>query len=258
MQHLYQQNIDFAIVNGGHSTVLGASNLDTGITLDLSSISSISVAADNASIEIGTGTRWQDLYQLLDPKRLTVAGARAGTVGAGGFLLGGGISISAPRYGWSCDTLISVNLVLANGSVLLVNQTNHADLFNALKGGGSNFGIATSFNMRSFPATLLQVAFIRFDRQQFPQLMDEISTFNGNAHEDTNASIDVSMAFDPASDDLFAFIMMTRFGKVSESHILQPFFELPHSYQSIEEVTPGAIAYNVDFNNPRGSRYACP
>lgn len=66
MQHLHHHSIDFAIANGGHSTVLGASNLDAVVTLDLSSISSISVAADKASVELGTGIRRLDMYQRLD------------------------------------------------------------------------------------------------------------------------------------------------------------------------------------------------
>lgn len=75
IQYLYHHNIDIAIANGGHSTVSGASNLDAGITLDLSSISSISLAADNFSVKIGPGTGWIDVYHLLDLKELTVAGA---------------------------------------------------------------------------------------------------------------------------------------------------------------------------------------
>jgi hypothetical protein len=255
MHYLHQHRINFAVTNGGHSTVLGASNLDTGVTLDLSSITSISVGADNASLEVGTATLWHDVYRLLDPKGLTVAGARAGSVGAGGFLLGGGISISAPQYGWSCDILISIELVLTNGSVLDVNQTHHADLFKALKGGGSNFGIATSFTMRAFPLASLQVAYIRYDGHQIGQLMHEISDFNANAHKDTKVSLDLSMAFDPVFGKIFAFLMMARFGSISDSHVLQPFFDISHSYESLEEVTPSELAYNVDFNNPKGYRY---
>lgn len=256
VHYMHQHGTDFAINNGGHSTVLSASNLDTGITLDLSYIASISVAADNTSVKIGTGAHWHDVYRLLDPKGLTVAGARAGSVGAGGFLLGGGISISAPQYGWSCDTLISIEVVLANGSVLDVNQTHHADLSKALKGGGSNFGIATSFTMRVLPFTSLQVAYIRYDGHQIGQLMHEIANFNAKAHEDTKVSLDLSMAFNPISGRTFAFLMMTRFGKISESHVLQPFFDISHSYESLEEATPAALGHNVDHNNPKGYRYA--
>ena len=80
-----------------------------------------------------------------------------GIVGAGGFLFGGGISISAPQYGWSCDTLISAELVLADGSVLVVDQTHHAELFKALKGGAAISGsppaspcaLSQSMNCRS-------------------------------------------------------------------------------------------------------------
>lgn len=176
-------------------------------------------------------------------------------MGAGGFLLGGGISISAPRCGWSCDTLTSVELVLANGSVLAVNQTHHAEIFRALKGGGSNFGIATSFTMRSFRISLLQIAFVRYEWYQLSRLMLEVSAFSSKAHEDPNASLDLSMAFDHTSDQVFAFLMVTRFGNISQSQILQPFFDISHSYESVDEVMPGKLAYIVNWNNPRGYRY---
>jgi hypothetical protein len=100
MQHFHLHKTDFAIANGGHPTAFDASNLDAIVTLDLSSISSKSVAADKASVERGTDICRLDMYQLLDSKEFTVAEARAGTVGAGGFLFAGGILISAPKYGW--------------------------------------------------------------------------------------------------------------------------------------------------------------
>ena len=255
VQYLYQHNVDFVVANGGHSTVPGASNLDGGITLDLSSISSISVAADNGSVRIGTGTRWRNVYRSLDPIGLTVAGARAGSVGAGGFLLGGGISISAPRHGWSCDTLESIEVILANGSMLLVNHTHHANLFRALKGGGSNFGIAASFTMRTFPISTLQVAFLRYESHHISRLMDEISAFNSEAHKDPSVSLDLSMAMDPSSNKAFAFLMVTRFGNIPDSHVLQSFFDMSHSYESVKDVTPGGIADTVDLSNPRAYRY---
>ena len=254
VQYLYHHNIDFVVANGGHSIVPGASNLDGGITLDLSSISSISVTTDNASISIGTGARWRDVYQLLDPIGLTVSGARAGSVGAGGFLLGGGISISAPRHGWSCDTLESVEVVLANGSILVVNHTHHASLFRSLKGGGSNFGIATSFTMRTFPISTLQVAFLRYELHQISRLMNEISAINSEAHKDPGVSFDLSVALDPSSNKAFGFLMITRFGNISQSNILQPFFDISHSYESVNDVTPGDLADTVDLSNPRAYR----
>jgi hypothetical protein len=254
VQYLYQHNVDIVVANGGHSTVPGASNLDGGITLDLSALASISVAADNASVRIGTGTRWRDVYRSLDPIGLTVAGARAGSVGAGGFLLGGGISISAPRHGWSCDTLESIEVVLANGSMTSVNHTHHANLFRALKGGGSNFGIATSFTMRTFPFSTLQVAFLGYESHHFGRLMHEISAFNLKAHTDPSISLDLSMAMDPLLNEAFAFLMVTRFGNISYSHILQPFFDIPHSYESVKDVTPGGLADTVDLSNPRAYR----
>ncbi len=81
--------MQFAISSGGHATAFGASNLNDGITLDLSRLNTVSLAPDRSYVDIGTGARWLDVYQMLDPVNLTVAGGRAGSVGVGGYLLGG-------------------------------------------------------------------------------------------------------------------------------------------------------------------------
>ena len=83
----------FSIASGGHATAYGASNLDAGITLDLGALNSVSLAADASYIDVGTGARWLDVYQVLDPFGLTVAGGRAASVGVGGYLLGGMCSL---------------------------------------------------------------------------------------------------------------------------------------------------------------------
>lgn len=254
LRYLHDHAIDFAIANGGHSTVLGASNLDTGITLDLSHLASISAAEDEGSVTIGTGARWSDVYNRLDPLGTTVAGARAGSVGTGGFLLGGGISILAPMKGWSCDTLISIEVVLADGTILHVDEAEHADIFKALKGGGSNFGVATSFTMQTLPFDMLQVAYLRFEWDQIEELLRQVATCNQDAHLDSNTSLDVSMAFDPDTNEPFAMLMVTRLGRISESQILRPFFEIQHSSNGVQDVAPSEVAREVNLNNPRGYR----
>ena len=79
----------FAIKSGGHSSVVNASNVDGGVTIDLSKLSSIAIASDRRSVLIGSGVRWRDVYHQLEAPNLSISGARAGSVGVGGYLLGG-------------------------------------------------------------------------------------------------------------------------------------------------------------------------
>lgn len=255
IEYLNHNELDISITSGGHSTVLGASNLPAGITLDLSALSSVSISADNSSVSLGPGTRWLDVYKELDPYGMTVAGGRAGSVGVGGFLLGGGVSILAPNQGWSCDTLISIEVVLGNGTIVVANQTHHSDLFGSLKGGGANFGIVTSFTMLLFPVPQLQLSVRQLQWDQFESLAREISHFIERAHQDLDASLDLSIIPDPAGESILGYLMATRLGSIEDSPTLRPIFAIPYTHGSTDEIKPWDLANTVDVSNPHGFRY---
>lgn len=79
----------FAVKGGGHSSVVNASNVDGGVTIDLFKLSSIIVAPNRKSVFVSSGARWRDVYHQLDAQNLGISGARAGGVGVSGYLLGG-------------------------------------------------------------------------------------------------------------------------------------------------------------------------
>ena len=81
----------FAIRSGGHSDVPGASNVEGGVTIDMSRLNEVTVSRDQKSVYIGAGAKWGDVYQTLDALELSVIGGRAASVGVGGLTLGGGI-----------------------------------------------------------------------------------------------------------------------------------------------------------------------
>ncbi|KAK5211386.1 hypothetical protein LTR47_010751 [Exophiala xenobiotica] len=251
-------DVKFAIASGGHHTAEGASNLDDGITLDLSGLDSIALdqRPDHASIEVGTGARWLDVYQYLEPRGVMVSGARVASVGVGGYLLGGGISIFASQHGWSGDVVEAIELVLANGTILQSNETHHAGLFAALKGGGSNFGIATKFRLKTFPAQQLHMALLAFSQEQIPLLLQELTTFARNAHVDPATSVDLSIGFDGATAQVVYVLMLTHLGPhPDESSLWRPFFEIPALSRSAQHDTSlTEMAEMMEFNNPPGFR----
>ncbi|KAK4625008.1 FAD-dependent monooxygenase sdcF [Fulvia fulva] len=148
---LSKSQCKFAVRGGGHTGWSGAANTDTGITFDLSQLNETIVASDRTSVAIGAGARWDDVYDKLDALCLHVAGGRYPTVGVSGFILGGGFSFFSQRYGWGCDTVISFELVMADGTLETISASNKPDLFRALKGGSNNFGIVTAFHLKVFP-----------------------------------------------------------------------------------------------------------
>lgn len=140
----------FAIRSGGHSSVAGAANIDHGVTIDLTNLDSIDLSPDQSTVSVGVGNSWDAVYSQLDGLSLSVAGGRTAGVGVGGLSLGGGISYLSTRYGWTSDTIINYEVVLANGSVVSANEEENPDLLWALRGGGNNFGIVTRVDLQTF------------------------------------------------------------------------------------------------------------
>ena len=251
---LLDHDASFAVVSGGHSVLVGASNIESGITLDLSELSSIAVSDDLRVTEIGAGARWSEVYKILEPLNLTVAGGRAGSVGVSGFLLGGGISAVVTKYGWSCDSVIGVEAVLANGTVVQANKTRHADLLTAVKGAGSNFAIATSFTLNNLPCDHLDVWFIRYKYQHIEGLLGALSTVTREGHRESEMSAEVSITLTEDSHRMFAIVEAAHLGTLDSSPSLRPFLEVPYQSRNSLRTSPSGLASIVDDSNPRGYR----
>ncbi|KAI1171389.1 hypothetical protein F4777DRAFT_593836 [Nemania sp. FL0916] len=148
---LVRMDCDFAIRSGGHSTWAGDSNIASGVTLDLQGLNIIDVNTKTSTVSVGPGARWGEVYAALAEHDLIVAGGRVGTVGVGGLTLGGGISSFGPRFGWTCDSVRSLEVVLADGSIVNASEKTHeyADLLHALRGGSNNFGVVTRIDFRA-------------------------------------------------------------------------------------------------------------
>lgn len=97
-------------------------------------------------------TSWSDVYSYLGQYDLTAAGGRLGPVGVPGLLLAGGINFYGNQVGFGANTVINYEVVLADGSIVEANQTSNSDLFWALKGGSSNFGLVTRFDLQTIPS----------------------------------------------------------------------------------------------------------
>ncbi|KAI0114761.1 hypothetical protein F4814DRAFT_439883 [Daldinia grandis] len=139
-----------AVRSGGHSFP-GSNNIANGVTIDLTMMNSSSYDPETKLAKIQPGGRWRNTYADLQKAGVVVAGGRDGDVGVGGFLLGGGNSFFSGRMGFGCDSVKNFEVVLANGTVVNANSTANSDLWRALKGGGSNYGIVTRFDMEALP-----------------------------------------------------------------------------------------------------------
>jgi len=136
---------------GGHSYA-GFSLAPDGLVLDLRGLDDMRIDAETGLVTVGGGTRMGALYAALQPHDLAIPLGNSDDVGIGGLVLGGGVLAVSRAFGLTCDALIETEVVLADGTVVTANATEHPDLFWACRGGGGgNFGVNTSFTFRTRP-----------------------------------------------------------------------------------------------------------
>lgn len=142
----------FAIRSGGHTHFAGAAGIQDGVTIDLGRLNGVQYHESNNSVLVGPGAVWGDVYRYLDaldPPKMVVGG-RSASVGVGGMVLGGGNSYHAARKGFVCDNVVRFEVVLGDGRIVTASANENSDLFQVLKGGSSNFGIVTRYELAAF------------------------------------------------------------------------------------------------------------
>src|SRR6185312_11890051 len=132
--------LDLAVRGGGHS-VPGYGTADDAIVVDLASMSSVVVDPVARTATAGGGATWAAFNEATAVHGLATTGGIVSSTGVGGLTLGGGIGYLARSRGLSCDNLRSAEVVLADGTAVTASETDNADLFWALRGGGGNFGV---------------------------------------------------------------------------------------------------------------------
>src|SRR5580704_19246877 len=142
-----ENDLLLAIRSGGHNAG-GLGICDDGLVADLSPIKYTRIDPAARTVTVGGGCTWGDVDHATHAFGMATPSGILGTTGVGGLTLGGGTGHLTRRYGLTVDNLLSADVVLADGSFVTVSDDAHPDLFWALRGGGGNFGVVTSFEFR--------------------------------------------------------------------------------------------------------------
>ena len=144
------EGLDLSVRGGAHSAP-GFGTNDGGLVIDLSPLQEVAVDPDAKTVRAGGGCTWAGFNEATNVHGLATTGGIIGSTGIAGLTLGGGIGYLARKYGLSCDNLLSADVVTAGGETVTASEQDHSDLFWALRGGGGNFGVVTTFEYQLHP-----------------------------------------------------------------------------------------------------------
>jgi FAD/FMN-containing dehydrogenase len=201
------EGLPLAVRGGGHS-IPGFSTVDQGLVLDLGPMNGIRVDPGRGTVTAQGGSLWRDVDAETQAFGLAVTGGLISTTGIGGFTLGGGIGTLVRRCGLTCDNLIGADVVTADGQYLHTSEDEHPDLLWALKGGGGNFGVVTSFEF-----ALHEVGPMVYSGLVFYRGEDAAQAMAGFREATVGAADELSMVFNLTTAPAVPFLPEEVHGK---------------------------------------------
>ncbi len=182
VDHARENRLDLAVRGGGHS-VPGFGTCDGGVAIDLSGMRGVRVDPRAATARAGGGATWGDFNHATGAYGLASTGGIISTTGVGGLTLGGGIGYLTRGLGLSLDNLVSADVVTADGAMVIASEREHEDLFWAIRGGGGNFGVVTSFEFKLAPVDMIYGGAMFFELSDGRAVLEWYRAFIADAPE---------------------------------------------------------------------------
>lgn len=177
--------LPISIRGGGHNAA-GLGVCDAGVVADLSPIRYVRVDPASRTVRVGGGCIWSDVDHATHAFGLAVPSGIISTTGVGGLTLGGGMGHLSRKYGLTIDNLLAIDMVLADGSFVVANADENPDLFWAVRGGGGNFGVVTSFLFQAHPVSTVCAGPMLWNLEDATDVMKWYREFITHAPEEIN------------------------------------------------------------------------
>jgi len=178
-----ENNLKTAIRCGGHNGA-GLALVDDGLVIDLSVMKGVRIDPEAQTVRVEGGCTWADVDHATHAFGLAVPSGIISTTGVAGLTLGGGHGYLSRKYGLTIDNLLEADVVLADGRLVKASNEENKDLFWAIRGGGGNFGIITSFLFQAHPVSIVYGGPIIWPIDQAEELMQWYRYFITEAPED--------------------------------------------------------------------------
>ncbi|MEU4544838.1 FAD-binding oxidoreductase [Nonomuraea dietziae] len=194
----HEEGLELSVRGGGHS-FSGAAVTSGGLMLDLSALRLVEVDPEGRRAVCGGGATWADVDGATQAYGLATPGGTISHTGIGGLTLGGGFGWLTRGHGLTADNLEAAEVVLSTGERVRASQEDHPDLYWAIRGGGGNFGVVTSFTYRLHPVgPAVQVAMLFWEAERGCEAVGLIHDVVANLPDDFGALIGFGMSAPPA------------------------------------------------------------
>jgi hypothetical protein len=184
--HFARKNHLLVSVRGGGHNAGGLGVCDDGLVIDLSGIKYVHVDPAARTVRVGGGCTWGDVDHATHAFGLAVPSGIIGTTGVGGLTLGGGMGHLTRQYGLTIDSLLAADVILADGRFVTASADENTDLFWAIRGGGGNFGVVTSFLFQAHPVSTVCAGPMLWDLDRAAEIMKWYREFIAQAPQEIN------------------------------------------------------------------------
>ncbi|HYZ90774.1 MAG TPA: FAD-binding oxidoreductase [Actinomycetota bacterium] len=258
-----EAGLEISVRGGGHN-VAGKAVTDGGLMIDLSLMKAVGIMQGTGGSPVGHvewtnvraegGVTWGELNDVTHADGLATPGGVVSTTGIAGLTLGGGFGWIQGKYGMAVDNLVEAKMVLASGEIVVAREASEPDLFWAIRGGGGNFGVATSFEYRAYPLTTVLGGIVAHPLESAVDLMRLYREVTASASDDMTVFFGIVHAPDGSGTKLSALVVCHVGDEDDAAREVKPIKEFgPPIMDAIERIPYPVQNTLLDAGYPRGA-----